>query len=85
MKWTKDYPAEPKTYWWHRERYNDGSISKPTVIRVEKNRKWGIVYRSMGDASSCTPDEVKADYEKYGVTAEFAGPLVPPEDEEYGR
>lgn len=84
MKWTKNFPMTPGTYWWHRGRYDDGSTSKPVVIRVEEDLKWGIVYRCMGDTSSWMPDELEADYEAYGVAPEFAGPLVPPKEEGNG-
>jgi len=80
MPWSSRFPMAPKTYWWLRARYKDGSASKPIIIHVVDHPSYGIVYRTVGDAGMWTPDEVEADFRIRDVAAEFAGPIALPED-----
>jgi len=80
MSWSSRFPMAPKTYWWLRARYKDGSVSKPILIRVEDHDRYGIVYRTVGDADMWTPDEVEEDFRARDAMAEFAGPIALPEE-----
>ena len=80
MPWSSRFPMAPKTYWWLRARYKDGSASKPIPIRVEDHDRYGIVYRIVGDAGIWTPGEVEEEFRTRDVAAEFAGPIALPED-----
>ena len=81
MKWTKEYPQEPKTIWWTRVKFGDGSASQPTVTLVKEHEHYGIIYRFISELGSWTREEMEDDCRKNGYDVEFLGPITPLEDE----
>ena len=82
MKWTRTYPKTPDTYWWSRGRYKDGKIEGPVIICADVNVDGTLVYFFFGDTEVMTPAEFKERHEICEAVAEFAGPIVPPEEDE---
>ena len=80
MTWTKDFPQEPKTYWWLRVHYKDGSTTKSTVVFVEENKNT-VTYHMIGDLHAYTIAELKNEAGQIGAVVDFAGPITPPEDD----
>ena len=80
MNWTHDYPKTPGTYWWVRSRYKNGEMEAPVVINVDTTLEGDIAYFFFSE--EMTPAEFKERHEICEAVAEFAGPIVPPEEDE---